>query len=274
MTTTQINHLSGAGTWKDRLDYVVALMREMSGQTDPQAMVRTYGKRIREILPTNRNVSLSRRDLEHPEYRITRSNLWNDEINPWEQKAKLPLLRSGLLGELIYGDEPRVIDEIEISPDDPAAEYFAGQRSLIALPLYDGDKALNMVVLMREELAAFDRETFPEQVWMSNLFGRATHNLVLADQVRKSYQQLDSELEVIAGIQRSLLPAELPDIETMDLAAHYQTSRRAGGDYYDFFPLPDNKWGIFIADVSGHGTPAAVVMAITHSLAHSYPGPT
>ena len=45
------------------------------------------------------------------------------------------------------------------------------------------------------------------------------------------------------------------------------------GDYYDFFRLPDDQWGLMIADVSGHGTPAAVMMAITHSIAHSYPGP-
>ena len=57
------------------------------------------------------------------------------------------------------------------------------------------------------------------------------------------------------------------------MAAYYQTSQRAGGDYYDFFPLPDGQWGILIADVSGHGTPAAVLMAVTHSLAHTYPGP-
>jgi phosphoserine phosphatase RsbU/P len=64
----------------------------------------------------------------------------------------------------------------------------------------------------------------------------------------------------------------MPDIPTMAVAAHYQTSRRAGGDYYDFFPLAEGKWGLFIADVSGHGTPAAVLMAVTHSLAHSYCG--
>jgi sigma-B regulation protein RsbU (phosphoserine phosphatase) len=68
------------------------------------------------------------------------------------------------------------------------------------------------------------------------------------------------------------LPAELPKIPTMGIAAHYQTSQRAGGDYYDFFPLPDGKWGILIADVSGHGTPAAVIMAVTHTIAHTYPG--
>ena len=59
----------------------------------------------------------------------------------------------------------------------------------------------------------------------------------------------------------------------MSVAAFYQTSQWAGGDYYDFFPLPDGKWGILIADVSGHGTPAAVLMAVTHSLAHGFPGP-
>ena len=61
---------------------------------------------------------------------------------------------------------------------------------------------------------------------------------------------------------------------TLDLAVDYQTSRRAGGDYYDFFDAPAGKLGIFLADASGHGTPATVMMAITHSIAHSLPGPS
>jgi sigma-B regulation protein RsbU (phosphoserine phosphatase) len=68
------------------------------------------------------------------------------------------------------------------------------------------------------------------------------------------------------------LPSELPRIEGFDIAAYYRTSARAGGDYYDFFPLGDGSWGVFIADVSGHGTPAAVLMAITHAIAHAKPG--
>src|SRR5204863_6200348 len=81
------------------------------------------------------------------------------------------------------------------------------------------------------------------------------------------------ELKAVARIQRSLLPSTLPEIPGLDLASSYQTSARAGGDYYDFFRLPDNQWGILMADVSGHGTPAAVLMAVTHTIAHSYPGP-
>lgn len=93
----------------------------------------------------------------------------------------------------------------------------------------------------------------------------------MAEQVRTAYDLVDRELQVVADIQRSLLPSRLPEIPGLKLAAHYQTSRRAGGDYYDFFPLTDGKWGLLIADVSGHGTPAAVMMAITHSIAHMYP---
>jgi sigma-B regulation protein RsbU (phosphoserine phosphatase) len=139
--------------------------------------------------------------------------------------------------------------------------------------MYDQGVALNMVLLMRTEPAAFDPRQFPEMVWMSNLFGRITHNLVLSDQLKEAFDAVDYEMKLVADIQRSLLPSRMPDIPTMALAAYYQTSHRAGGDYYDFFPLGGGRWGLFIADVSGHGTPAAVLMAVTHTLAHSYCGP-
>jgi sigma-B regulation protein RsbU (phosphoserine phosphatase) len=260
------------GKWQDRMALIVETMREMSHQIDPQAMVRVYRKRARALLPIDRSVSLSRRELSPPEFRITRSSTWTDDVDPWKEKGRLPILKGGLLGELIYGDKPRIIDQLDVSPDDPGAEYFAGQQSLMAIPTYDHGVALNMVVFMRAEPAAFSYEQFPEWVWFSNLFGRATHNLVLSGQLQDAYNAVDRELKVVGDIQRSLLPAALPKIPTMDVAASYQTSRRAGGDYYDFFPLPDGKWGIFLADVSGHGTPAAVLMAITHCIAHTRPG--
>jgi sigma-B regulation protein RsbU (phosphoserine phosphatase) len=262
--------LSSSQNWEARLAHAVATVRELSSQTDPQAMVQNYGARIRQTMPLDASVSLSRRGLERPYFRITRSSRWQEAINPWKQADRLPTLAGGLLGELIWGNEPRIIDDLQIAADDPAAEHLADQRSLIALPLYDRGESLNMVVLMRKKPAAFAREDFPNQVLTSNLFGRATHNLVLSEQLRAAYDAVDEELKVIADIQRSLLPQSLPEIPTMQLATHYSTARRAGGDYYDFFELPDGCWGILIADVAGHGTPAAVLMAITHSLAHAH----
>src|SRR5262249_28610404 len=156
--------------WRERLALVVATMREMSSQTDPQEMGRAYRQRMRRLLPIDNAVSLSRRDLAWPRYRITRSTLWNEEINPWKEKDRVPVHEGGLLAELIYGDEPRLFDDLRVGPGDPAAGYLAGHRSVLAVPLYDGGVALNMVLLMRREPGAFRPEQFPEVVWMSNLF--------------------------------------------------------------------------------------------------------
>jgi sigma-B regulation protein RsbU (phosphoserine phosphatase) len=249
-------------------------MRELSQQTDPLEMGRLYGKRMRKLIPVDRSVSISRRDLRLPYFRVTRSSTWQHQPNPWKQREELPIFKGGLCAQLLYGDKPRLFDDLQVDPSDPAAEYLDGQRSVLAIPMYDQGVALNMVLLMRKEPAAFDPRPFPELVWMSNLFGRVTHNLVLSDQLKEAFDAVDYEMKLVADIQRSLLPSRMPDIPTMALAAYYQTSRRAGGDYYDFFRLADGKWGLFIADVSGHGTPAAVLMAVTHTLAHSYCGPS
>lgn len=262
-----------SGDREERLAEVVAKMRELSLQTDPEEMVRAYGSWVRTMVRGDRFVSLSRRDLVAPWYRITRSSLWSEAINPWTEKERLPLLEGGLFAELIHNDRPAIINDLRPSRDDPAFAYLEGQRSLMAIPNYDRGQGLNMTVRLSNEPDAFDLDSFPEQVWMSNLFGRATQNLVLSAELKAAYEMVDRELEHVAGIQRSLLPKEIPEIPTLNLAASYQTSQWAGGDYYDFFSLPEGKWGLLIADVSGHGTAAAVMMAITHTIAHGYPGP-
>ena len=264
----QPNFLTHSGTFDQRMTFIVEMMREMSSITDPQALVKAYGARMRQIIPIDISISLSRRDLQSPEYRITRSTKWGNDFNPWKDGAQLPIYRSGILGELIYADEPRLIEDFIPPADDPAYEYFQGMRSLVAIPMFEKGHAINMVVLFRATTDGFPRDNLPAQVWMANLFGRATHTLVLSREVRQAYDAVERELKQVADIQRSLLPAELPVIENLDVAVHYQTSRHSGGDYYDFFKLNDGKWGILIADVSGHGTPAAVLMAITHSIAH------
>ena len=261
--------------WQQRLDQIMETMRELSTQSDPQSMVREYYARMRQVNPhIDRRLAMSRRGLTYPEFRITRYSEWDEEINPWKEPDRLPWLSGGVLADLIYGNEPRIINDLVVAPDDPAAEYLSEQRSLQAIPLMDQGMSLNMSLHTRRVPNGFSHEKLPEAVWLANLFGRATNALVLAGRLKDAYEEIDRELKAVARIQRSLLPIRLPDIPHMTLAAHYQTARRAGGDYYDFFPMADDKWGILIADVSGHGTPAAVMMAVMHSIAHAFPGKT
>ena len=274
--------------WRTRLAISVDVMRELSRYTDPEEMYHVFARRMSQLYPTSRQVSVSRRGLDRPAFRVTRFNLWAEPVNPYKEPHRLPLLAGGLLADLLYADEPRVIDDLVVSPDDPAARYLSGQRSLLAIPVFEDGVATTMIAVTREEPAAFPREQVPELVWMTNLFGRAMQTLVLSDRLREAYDAADYELRVIADLQRDLLPAAVPAVPGLEVAVHSQTAHRevgdgspfgathgsrAGGDYYDFFPLPGGKLGVLVADVSGHGTPAAVLMAITHSLAHSYPEP-
>jgi sigma-B regulation protein RsbU (phosphoserine phosphatase) len=262
--------------WQAELDTVVDLMRNLSRQTDPQAAAQMYGEGLARLnlFPADRYVAISRRGLAWPQFRVTRSDTWADEPNPWKEPGRLPLLSGGMLADILYSNRPAVIPNLPdvLRPDDPAFPYLQDMRLLLASPHFDTGESINMGLLMSRDPASFPMELFPRIVFQANLWGRATLNLVTQQKLQAAYDAIDRELRVVADIQRSLLPRDLPSMKNATVAAHYQTSQHAGGDYYDFFPLPDDRWGIFMADVSGHGTPAAVLMAITHAIAHMHPG--
>src|SRR4051812_35709733 len=266
--------LSKQHTWQEELEIIDRTMKAISGVADPEELVSIYWTNIGELLPIKDYMALSRRDLQAPEYLITRSSRFTEHFNPWTQRAMLPRFSGGLLAELAYANKPVVIDDLpaRLTSDDPARFYLEGFSSLVALPQYDGGEGLNVTIALSTPGSEMDREIIPMWHWQSGLFGRGTQNLVLRNELAKALKTLDGELKVVGEIQRSLLPRQLPTISGMEVAAFYQTSARAGGDYYDFFPLCDGGWGLFIADVSGHGTPAAVLMAITHAIAHAQPG--
>ena len=260
--------------WREELEIIDRTMKAISGVTDPEELVEVYWRGIGELQPINDYLALSRRDVEPPWFLVTRSSRFTEDLNPWTQRDRLPKLSGGLAGEIAYANKPLVIDDLptRLKRDDPAWFYLEGFQSAVALPQYDGCEGLNVTVMLLPPGVELDPQTVPMLHWQAGLFGRGTQNLVLRNRLASALSALDRELQTVGEIQRSLLPAELPAIPGFDLAAWYKTSARAGGDYYDFFPLPGGSWGLFIADVSGHGTPAAVLMAITHAIAHAHPG--
>jgi serine phosphatase RsbU (regulator of sigma subunit) len=123
------------------------------------------------------------------------------------------------------------------------------------------------------ELGAIDYITKPIQA--EEVLARvAVHlsRLHLERELRHSRDRLDRELASAARMQRLLLPTAVPAPSRARIASYYQTSRHAGGDYYDVLPLGDDRIGILMADVSGHGAPAAIVMAMIRAVVHAFPG--
>ena len=83
-------------------------------------------------------------------------------------------------------------------------------------------------------------------------------------------EALRREMDIAAEIQRSLLPESCPKIDGFDVAARSAPAHEVGGDFYDFIPLPGDRWGLVIADASGQGVPAALLMALSRSLIRAY----
>jgi sigma-B regulation protein RsbU (phosphoserine phosphatase) len=260
--------------WQEELTIIDETLKAISGVTDPEELIEIYWNGIGQLIEIEDYLAVSRRNVEPPYYLITRSSRFTEHHNPWTQRDRLPRLSGGLLGEIAYANRPLIIEDLpsRLAADDPAHFYLEGFQALTALPQYDGGEALNTSMMLLPAGLEIDHALIPTLHWQGGLFGRGTQNLVLRNQLSATLAQLDRELEIVGEIQRSLLPRELPPISGFELAADYQTSARAGGDYYDFFPLADGGWGLFIADISGHGTPAAVLMAITHAIAHAQPG--
>ena len=122
-------------------------------------------------------------------------------------------------------------------------------------------------------LGAVDYITKPIQA--EEVLARVATHLTrqyLERELRRSRDRLDRELANAADMQRQLLPREMPDHPGVDFAAFYQTSRHAGGDYYDILPIGPHQFGVIVADVSGHGAPAAIVMAMIRAVLHTFPG--
>ena len=130
-----------------------------------------------------------------------------------------------------------------------------------------GDKVAGL------QLGAVDYITKPIQA--EEVLARVSNHLALRrleHEVRRSRDELDQELASAAEMQRMILPPSLLTGYTLNFAALYETSRHVGGDYYDVVRISDDEMGVLIADVSGHGAPSAIVMAMVRAVFHAFPG--
>ena len=90
------------------------------------------------------------------------------------------------------------------------------------------------------------------------------------EELRKAQHTIDQEFKKIGSIQRSFIPSHFPHHDQIEFGHYYGPCTQAGGDYFDVIEIDHDHLGLLIADVTGHGVSAAVVMAITHTLMHSF----
>jgi len=106
----------------------------------------------------------------------------------------------------------------------------------------------------------FDREELLARV------GAAAMQVNLNRRLKQAYERISREIDLVAGLQKRLLPDCSPRLGRAAVECYYRPSGRASGDYYDFFSLPGGTIRAVMADVSGHGARAAVLMAVVRTL--------
>jgi serine phosphatase RsbU (regulator of sigma subunit) len=96
---------------------------------------------------------------------------------------------------------------------------------------------------------------------LADSFNEMTTAIRVAQEQIVQKQLLEAQLDTARGIQQRLLPAQMPRIEGYQVAGSSDPSLQVGGDYFDFVEMPDGRLGIAVADVTGKGVPAALLMA-------------
>jgi sigma-B regulation protein RsbU (phosphoserine phosphatase) len=272
----------------DAIPRLIDLVASLSTATTPQQVLGRYSRYDDELGRRDGFLSVSTAGLRPGEYRITRMVFGNvsdtmSTADPWST-PDLPVRRGGFLGDVIAGGRPRLFTAAELRDDPVLGDALADYRSIMAMPLYHDGQPRYWAVAVAHRPDAFSPETLESVLLRANLVGQTVTHVRLADELRTTQAALQAEVARIADIQRALLDDALPDLPGYSLAAHYETAASAGGDMYFFHPLgtspldgtgePNGWWSVFIADVSGHGPAAAVVMAMVQSILAAYPATT
>jgi len=136
-----------------------------------------------------------------------------------------------------------------------------GVRSMMAVPLRAGDCVIGLIYVDSPNFVrGFGPKDLDLLTVMANVAAVRIEHARLAE-VEQAERLLGRELEQAAEIQERLLPAAPPVVPGFELAGYNLPCRTVGGDYYDFFPYPDGKLGLVVADVAGKGMPAALLMS-------------
>lgn len=271
-----------------RIPILLEMIRALTSAGSPRETLELFVAAMRKAYGGRCYVHLSVADLPPGQFRITR---WLDRSGAEHVPpaafdpvsiARVPVASGGLIGELISTPGPKLLYELSIRNDAAFGDRLSGYGSLMAIPLLEHGRVTSWVVLLEPDAHGISMDDLEDAIVQANLLGLAIDHQLTAAQLRAAQAEIDREVEQIAEIQRALLPTTLPDVPGLSIAASYRTFDRAGGDYYDVYPVgrsrvervtttAGDRWAILIADASGHGPSAAVVAAMVNAILHTFP---
>jgi sigma-B regulation protein RsbU (phosphoserine phosphatase) len=135
----------------------------------------------------------------------------------------------------------------------------------LAVPLYLGGRVEGLLAAGERPSGARFTEEDGDFALSLGRQAMAALESVRLHEMRVAKQRQDRELQIAREIQRSLFPSGLPELPGFEVAAVSQACHEVGGDHYDHIPLPQDRLALAIADVSGKGTPASILMASVHA---------
>jgi serine phosphatase RsbU (regulator of sigma subunit)/putative methionine-R-sulfoxide reductase with GAF domain len=158
--------------------------------------------------------------------------------------------------DLILPDEGQI---------DPLPFLQSRYPLLMGFPLSVNDEVYG-VLLAQDENIATNRERRFELLWgIAQQASLAIQNDRLNKEMLDRHR-LEREFQLARDIQQTFLPNQMPKMPGWDMAVHWETARQVGGDFYDYFLLPDGRLAFVIADVSDKGLAASLYMTVTRTL--------
>ncbi|MBE0564396.1 MAG: SpoIIE family protein phosphatase [Krumholzibacteria bacterium] len=162
---------------------------------------------------------------------------------------------TGMLGAL---RRPVVVDDPHGDPRLQGARLDADLRDLVCVPMIVGDRVVGaLTVCNKQGGGGFDAD----DVRLLAIIAGQSAQVLERMRDRERSDLLLRSLLTAADIQRGLLPVAPPVVPGYDIAGATRPAWDVGGDYFDYIPLDDGRWGLALGDVSGKGIPAALLMA-------------
>src|ERR1041385_5523318 len=164
----------------------------------------------------------------------------------------------GLIGHVAVSARPFISPDVRKEPRYVNAR--ARTRSEMVAPIISNEEVIGVFDLESDELNAYQNDDLEVLMLLASQVAIIIEKVMLHDQLIEK-QRLETQLEVARQVQLELLPARDPELEGFDISAYNFPTEEVSGDYYDWVRIYDDQIGIVIADVSGKGVPAALLMA-------------